>query len=218
MNKCESIQLFQWAYENSTSDKLEIIRHIVSLQLSQNPLDNYALLQGHVKQILETAKGNFKYLIRKNVELFFEKRLKLSEFIQKYNESIGENISTITNELVNNLYRTIGIILGVILAALINPNPLRTIVFWTSTLYLAYVVFIMVYIMPHIYIKFRSEVETYLNNIKVLKGVLLEDEITQVEGDSFKKNRYRFLLYFGLTNLGYGLLGCLAICLLESTK
>jgi hypothetical protein len=217
-NKNEVYSLFQWAYENSSSDKLEIIRHIISLQLSKNPSENFELLMCHASQILEISKGNFNYVIKKSVEQYFEKRLKLCEYLQKINETINENISEFSTEMVNNLYKTIGVVLGVILTALINPYSVSKIIFWASTLYIIYIVFIMVYALPHIYYKFGSELDGYNQNVDVLKDVLLDDEIRKIEGTRYKKNRFRFLLFFGFTNLGYALLGVIAFVFARVTK
>lgn len=212
--KSEIFPLFQWAYENSSSDKLEIIRNLISLRLSKNSLENFEILLNEGRQILESSKGNFRFLIKKSVEQYFDNKLKLSEYLQKNNKTIGENITNIATEMINNVYKTIGIILGVIITSLISPNSIPGVVHWTSLLYFCYIVFIMIILLPYTYIKFCNEYEEYNQNIGVMKDILIGNE--NREREIIQKNRIHFLLYFGFSNLIYAGLGTTAILITKT--
>ena len=51
-------KLFDWTYENSSSDKLGIVRQIITLQLSENVEENYPVLIDKATDILGSAKSN----------------------------------------------------------------------------------------------------------------------------------------------------------------
>ena len=108
--------------ENSSSDKLGIVRQIISLQLGDNEEKNYSILAEKAGDILVTAKSNFQLFLRRNVELYFDKRLKISEFLQRFSEEVSTSVSNITSELISNLYKTVGVILGVVIAGLVKPE------------------------------------------------------------------------------------------------
>ncbi|HLO14344.1 MAG TPA: hypothetical protein VK206_05920, partial [Anaerolineales bacterium] len=102
--------LFQWAYDNASSDKIGVLRQIISLQLTEKPEKNYGLLLENANTILISAKSNFQFFLRRSVELYFDKRLKVSEFLHKFSNDIGKSISDMASELISNLYKTVGVV------------------------------------------------------------------------------------------------------------
>lgn len=211
-------KLFLWAYENSSSDKISILRQIVSILLNGDASDNYRKLLESGNEILGIAKSNFQLFLRRSVELYFDKRIRVNEFFQKYSKEVGENLSHLTTELVNNLYKTVGIILGAVIAALIDPNQTRAIIFWTSSLYLIYILFILVYLLPSTYVRFSGISRAYLHSRSELRDVLTEDEISRIEGQIYQRTRYEFLVFFSLTKLGYAAIGTFAYLIMRSVE
>lgn len=203
-------KLFAWAYENSSSDKLGIVRQILSLQLGDDTDGNYSTLKEKSSEILEIAKSNFQLFLRRSVELYFDKRLKVSQFLQKFSEEVGASVSELTSELVSNLYKTVGVILGVVIAALVDPKQTPFIAFLTSLLYLIYIIFILIYLLPSTYWRLQRRVQDYQHSISGLRDVLSKEEISRLQGDSFQQARRMFLFYFGLTNVLYATLGAVA--------
>jgi hypothetical protein len=208
-------KLFTWAYENTSSDKLEIMRQIISLQLEHNTTDNYTILRERAADMLGAAKSNFQIYLRRSVEMYFDKRLKVSEFIQKFSEETGASVSALTSELINNLYKTVGLILAVIIAALVDPKQTPPVVYWTSLLYLIYIGFIFSYLLPAAYFRFSNKVQEYRHGIVELHDVLSNEEILRLQGNSFRRARWLFLIYFTVTNILYALLGLAAFLLMQ---
>lgn len=211
-------KLFTWAYENTSSDKLEIMRQIISLQLEHNTNNNYTILRERAEDMLGAAKSNFQIYLRRSVELYFDKRLKVSEFIQKFSEEMGASVSALTSELISNLYKTVGVILAVVIAALVDPKQTPPVVYWTSLLYLIYIGFIFFYLLPATYLRFSNKVQEYQHSIVELHDVLSSEEIQRLQGNSFKRARRIFLIYFGLTNSLYASLGATAYLLIQFVK
>lgn len=208
-------RLFAWAYENSSSDKLGIVRQIISLQLGDEAEGNYSILTERAGDILGIAKSNFQLFLRRSVELYFDKRLKVSEFLQKFSEELGASVSKLTSELIGNLYKTVGVILGVRIAALVDPKPTPLFAFLISLLYLVYIIFIVAYLLPSAYLRFRGKVQDYQHSVSGLRDVLSDEEILKLQGTSFRREGRTFLLFFGVTNALYGMLGALAYLLMR---
>lgn len=202
--------LFTWAYENASSDKLNIVRQIISLQPELQTSGDYTLLSTGAARILGTAKSNFQIFLSRSVELYFDKRLKVSGFLQEFSKDVTDNVSELTSELVSNLYKTMGVILGVVIAALIDPDLTNLIAAIASYLYLAYLIFILIYLLPSMYLRFHATVQEYKHNVLELRDVLAPEEITRLEGDTFERECRLFKVFFWLTALIYGLLAGLA--------
>ncbi len=209
--------LFAWAYENSSSDKLTIARQIITYQLGDDPLQNFQRLGSRAADILQNAKNNFQYYLRKNVEDYFAKRFKLVELVEKFSENAGEVVSKLTSDLIGDLYKTVGVILGVVVAALISPGAARPVIFWTSLLYLFYVLFILLYALPFVYLRFTGSIRHYESDKKEMRGVLSEEEILAAEDKSYRRAVWLFRVYFALTNAVYAVLASLAYLIVRAT-
>jgi hypothetical protein len=211
-----TFKLFDWAYENGSSDKLGIVRQVISLQLEEEAPEeeaakNYPALVERAGEILGIAKSNFQLFLRRSVELYFDKRLKVSEFLRQFSAEMSASVSDLTSELVGNVYRTIGVILGVVIAALVDPDQTPRIALLTSLLYLVYIGFILVYWLPSTFFRFRHRVKNYRHDVLELQDVLAPDEIERLEGKSFDRARRTFWFYFVATALLYAGLGTVAL-------
>ena len=210
---CASIyNLFQWSYENSSSDKLGIVRQIISLQLGDSDSSrNYGSLLHKANDILGASKSNFRLYLRRSVELYFSKRLEISRYIQKFSDAMGANVSGLTSDLIGNLYRTVGIIIGVIFTGILDPDYTPTVITLVSMLYVVYILFIMVYMLPATFFKYRNKSQDYHHAIAELHDVLSTEEISRLQGNSFSRAKRLFWGYFGATYFIYALLGATAL-------
>ena len=210
--------LLEWGYDNSSSDKLNIIRQVISLQLGEDETANFSALVKSAHDILEIAKSNFRLFLRHSVELYFDKRLKVSEHVQRFSNEVGKGIADLTSELVSNVYKTVGIIIGVAVASLVKPEMAGPATYWSSFLYLIYIGFIVLYLLPSAYLRFRSGALDYHHQVLELRDVLSEGEISKLEGYSFQRASRIFLVYFGLTNVIYALLGAIAYLITQAAS
>ena len=208
--------LFAWTYENSSSDKLAIARQIVAYQLGDDPAQNYTRLTARASAVLQNARDNFQYYLRKGVEEYFAKRLKLVEFVEKFSEDTGEAVSKLTSDLIGDLYKTVGVVLGVVLAALVSPHSTPAVIRWTSLLYLLYIVFILAYALPSVYLRFAGGIRRYESNKREMAGILSADEIQKAEDQSYPRALWIFRVYFALTNILYASLGAVAFTLFRA--
>jgi ABC-type multidrug transport system fused ATPase/permease subunit len=208
--------LFKWAYENASSDKLGILRQIVAPQLVGTDQDNFSILAKRAGSSLEEAKNNFDQYLHKRVDDYFGKRLQVIEFLQKFSDDTGASVTKLADDLVADLYKTVGVILGVVLAALVNPKITFPVIYWTSLLYMIYILFITFHLLTSAYIRYAGKVSDHQFNIQKMSSVLSDTEIEQVQGAPFMRAKRLFQIYFGLTEFAYLLLGGLAYLIMKS--
>jgi hypothetical protein len=206
----ELFRLFAWAYDSSSSDKLEIVRQLISLQLNFGPGQNYVQLIEGSKDILDTAKGNYKLYLKRSVELYFDKRLRVSEFLQKFNEEISKSVADLASELTGNLYKTVGIIVGAVIGIVLDPKYTPLIITIVAFLYLIYIGFILVYLLPSTEWRYRNNIAEYNKNVTQLSDILTKEEISNLQKDSFKRAKHMFNATFRSTYAVYELLAIAA--------
>ena len=209
-------KLFRWSYENQSSDKLGIVRQIISIQLGGDIEENYHIIINEASNTLEDARNNFQFYLRSSVETYFDKRLKVIEFLQKFSDATGESVSKLTGDLIGDLYKTVGVLLGVVIATLIDPQVTPDVIFWSSLLYLIYIGLILFYKLPSSYFQYASKANDYIFNIDKLSNILSEDEIEQIQGNPHRKALWFYRIYFGFTEFIYMLLGGLAFLTMKS--
>jgi hypothetical protein len=202
--------LFLWSYENSSSDKLNISRQIICYQLGDDCASNNEVLVNRAADVLEAAKGNFQYYLRKSVESYFEKRLKVVEFIQKFSDEIGGVITKISSDFIGDLYKTVGTILGVVLASLVSPPSSAAIIFWTSVLYFIYILIIFFYSLGMSYIRYWTSAKMLSNSFNELSSIMLQDEMSKLKKGTYEKAVWTFRVFFFLTSSAYAILGVIA--------
>jgi len=210
-------KLFAWVFDNPSSDKLGIVQQLITLQLGDDSIINSTFLIEKAGDILETAKSNFQVFLNRSVELYFDKRLKVSEFLQGFSEEIGINVSTLSSELLDNLYKTIGVVIGDAIAIIINPQYTKQVIFYTACLYFLYIVLTIV-IKGGTYWRFANQTIDYRNNINHLSDVLTAGEIKRLEGTSFSRSRFMFLITYSFTILVYAFLGLCSYWIISFTK
>jgi len=201
------LDLYRWAYENYSVDQLSIVRHLVAQELDPGPEGNEQRLVDAAGDILETARANLQQLVRRNIAEYFVARNQVCEFLRKYTDEIGTTISDLTGEMVSNLYKTLAAIIGAIVAAAITGRP-DEVVLVTSGVYCVYVLFIILYLLPSIWKRFRLKQQEYANSVGqfVRNDVLLKEEVEGFQGDVYARAEASFRRYFFTTLALYGLL------------
>ena len=207
--------LFTWAYDNSSSDKLGIVRQVISLQLGDSLERNYSTLTERANEILSVARSNFQLFLQRNVELYFDKRLKVSEYLQKFSQDVGASVSAMGTELLGNLYKTIGVILGSVIATILGPDKAHSIIWLAALLYSFYIVVVLIYVSASSYLRFGNKVAEYKHSITQLRDVLSAEEIASLQGTSYDRARWTFLGSFFVAMLVYVCLGVAGLIIVQ---
>lgn len=207
------LRLFSWAYESQSTDKLGIVRQVATLMLSDQPEDNYLLLATKAVEMRSIAVANFRLFLKRSVEQYFDKRLRVSEYLRDFSEEASSAVTKLTGGLVDNLYKTVGVFIGVAIAALLNANYTEVVATIAAALYFVYLLFILVYWMPSVRKGFDELAYQYDKNVRDLADVLTEEELVRLQGDAFSRAKETFENYYQRTQVLYFLGACLAIML-----
>ncbi len=163
------------------------------------------------ENILNLAKRNYQYYLKKNIETYFDKRIKLGEYVQKYSENLRGIINSLSLGFINDLYKTVGVVLGAIIAALLAKDNTIFVIRLTSLLYFIYLVFVLLLTILSTIYQYSLKNQDYQNDLANLKAIMLKDEI-----DSLSKHAInRWKIYFSIVSIfvfsAYFILGYLAI-------
>lgn len=208
-------KLFYWIFDNSSSDKLDIVRHIITLRAPGGGNENYIDILNGAGDVLGSAKDNFQTFIKQSVEFYFDTRSKISDYLQKFNEDIGLKISSLASELIENLYKTVGVILGVAITIVLDPNYTALIIFAISLLYFAYILFVFIVLLGTTYLRFSTNIKEYGESFSRFGDIFSEAEISKLKGNTFQRARRGFLITFAVVSVIYGFLGAIAVCLAD---
>lgn len=210
--------LFQWSYENSKSDKINIVRQIISISLSDDPEKNYLLFLAKAFDILKASKNNFQFYLRTNVEKYFSTRQSAIEFLQKFSKDTNEAVSKITSDLVSDLYKVIGIVIADVIAILIDPHYFPIVIHWTALLYCAYICLTLVYSLSFRYISYLYSIKTLSINLGELSKILTFEELSELKKEQYNNPRFTFIAYFVVSSIIYSVLGGIAFQIAGLTR
>ena len=186
-------------------------RQLIGIELSSYNGNYLQRLSTRAKDILQIAKINFDLYLRENVGVYFENRLKVLELLNRFLNTIGEEITSITSELVENSYKIAGGFLALFAAYLIKPDLNPIIISLTCYGIVGYLLLLLVFVLPSVFIRYSANAANYDNSLKKFVDILTEDEIKDLRGTLFRKSLWSFRFFFGLTNLVYVLFALLLL-------
>ena len=206
------LALYRWTYENYSADQVGVVQRLAAAELDPGPEGNARALLTGAGKMLETARHNLQQLVRQNIGEVFAARNQVCEFLRAYTDEIGQALSDLTGELVGNLYKTLAAIIAAIIAAELTQKP-AAVVLVTALLYFGYVAFIIVYVLPSIWLKYRLKKKEYETNVTqfVKKDVLLKEDIERFQGETYRDAERQFTGYFVATLGVYVLLAAVAL-------
>ncbi len=181
------LRLFESTYENQSADQLRITRWLVTDALEEESESNLETLLESAGAIHSSAGDQFEQLMRRNISEYFQARREVLEFLRRYTDEITRAVAELTGELTSNLYKTLGAIVGALVAAKLTEKE-ALVVLTTALLYLIYVGFILVYLLPAIRGRLDLKKNEYDNNVKQLvhNDLLMENDIERFQGQSFR--------------------------------
>lgn len=109
--------LYRWAYEGWSGDKVEITRNIVSL--SADSLDGF---MQNASDIYKSARSSYQFYLKRNIDAYFETRRKIREAIEKFADDTAGETLRLTKETSENVFKTAGLVAAVVVAAIVKPE------------------------------------------------------------------------------------------------
>lgn len=112
----ELFQLYRFAYEGTSADKLELVRQLLA------PIQETASLFGKARTVLQAAdKAHGRYL-KKNVDEYFAARRKTLDYVQEAVQEAESSTVKMTQEVAENVYKTFGAVALVVFARALDPK------------------------------------------------------------------------------------------------
>ncbi len=151
------IALADWAYRDASPDRLAIARDALGGEL---PVATETTLEGAraaAGPALGAARANLTLYLRGATARYFQLRGAAQEAISGYADATRKAVSDLTSDVVDNLFKTVGLIAGVVIAGLIEPTASRPVAAFAAALYIAYVIFIMWYLLRARYARYMLE-------------------------------------------------------------
>ena len=82
-------RLFCWAYSSSETDKLTLIRSVITTFLGDNQKDNYTALDRSAQRIRDSSLANYATLIQGFVTRHFDKLKEVDKYVQETAFQLG---------------------------------------------------------------------------------------------------------------------------------
>lgn len=114
---------YSWAYEGDNSDKLSMLRNLMTIFLCEECENSYyQLLLNSSEEIYKSVKNNFDIYLKNNVKEYFTETHQVREMVSKKLKEISDEINDLIGNMNKNFLATIGVILGVAIGYLTKGN------------------------------------------------------------------------------------------------
>lgn len=174
------IALVDWAYRDASPDRLAIARDALGRELPVAAETTLEGVRAAAAPALSAARANLTLYLRGATERYFQLRGVAQAAINSYADATRKAVTDLTSDVVDNLFKTVGLIAGVIIAGLIEPTASRPVAAFAAALYIAYVVFIMWYLL-------RARYARYALERRALSATL--EAMSELTGDERRKLR-----------------------------
>ncbi|HDR7904233.1 TPA: hypothetical protein QCY39_005315, partial [Bacillus cereus] len=115
-------QLYEWAYEEKTTDKISMIQNIVSLYIAEETLDDIGNVLENINQIKTIIHDNFQIYIKENIKTYLDERKKIEDLINNTINEITKQVNNVTDLMTKNLIGILASVLTAIVAFIAKPD------------------------------------------------------------------------------------------------
>lgn len=180
-------EIYQWTYSNDTiSDKIEIVRNIISLYLMNSNNGNNVDLDSSV---FSAIKSNYRIYLKENVDKYLELKSKIIETQLSINESISKLSDTVTDGFIKNLGAVGTFIITIIVMKSLDDKKFSDIFTKDITvLSIALILISIIYLIYNIHQsknKVRNLITNYCRFKHSYDDILLKKDINNI----FKKDK-----------------------------
>jgi hypothetical protein len=201
--------LAAWSYNRGLPDRLVIGREALARELPRGARVRLCNVEDAAVGALEGAKADFALYIRGQSKNYMRLREQALQALDHYVTSVRKTVSDLTSSVVRNVFQTTTLLLGVIVAGLLGPAVSLAARGLAGIGYVAYVGFILLYLLPERWHRFQLEAESLRTRLAVMSE-LGERERSRIWESATHESEY-FQTYFRRTVCIYILLCCLGI-------
>ncbi len=168
-------RLAAFAYGSETPDRLYIARDCLAQGFPAVPRVTFAELEEAAHRALPAAAATFNLYLKRQAEHYFTARQQALDTVETYAEGVRKSVGDLTSDVVSDVYKTAGLLLAVVIAALLGPAHARLVWELGTVAYLAYLIFIVRFLLPARERRFVLDGREVLDHLKALSE-LTDDE------------------------------------------
>lgn len=186
---------YDWIYEDRTSDKLAILRSLVTLQPQGTNTKNYAGILANADHFLRSAKDHYERFVDGSITKYFDKLKDATTYVQSKIDSVGQQVAAIVDTFIKNLLATAGFLVGTILWKIADA---RTAAAYPVILFafLAYMAVILLVYYPLIWWSYHLTTSEYDHSLRLYQRSFTTADLEEFIGSAFDRRRRHFWLAF----------------------
>jgi|GEM_PF-4061491 len=193
--------LYNWTYESNFSDKIMIVRNVISKYLKENNQVNYIEFLNNVEDILNVVKSNYSIFFQKKIDMFFEDRKKIVQYTFDKSKDVEKEISNLTDSMTKNILTAVGVILATIIANSARSNLSNISIKVAISAYLFYLLISVIFNIINPVISLIQQCRSNSHLIKYYTTFIPEGEIKRIQGNVFRNKLIYFWVYWGFSFL-----------------
>ncbi|WP_368489345.1 hypothetical protein [Clostridium sp. BJN0013] len=189
---------YNWAYEGNNSDKLSMLRNLMTIFLCEECESSYyQLILINSEDIYKSVKNNFDIYLKNNVKEYFTETHKVREMVSNKLKEISDEISDLIGNMNKNFLATIGVILGAAIGYLTKGN-----IYILKISAMAYGIFIFLnasLTIPYYKKRINDIQNDYTEHLKMFSKIVLPKHMPEygISGNVKVFNKYWFI-YIGI--------------------
>lgn len=172
--------IYNFILEGDYSSKLNIVKNVIGLHLTEDKSTNFKRLIDQSKSLLDAIKSNYQIFSEEKIQYWFDERRKTNDNINDYTTLLLEQISGVAGIPLKILYSFFAIVIGGFIPYTTSNNFQFLKILLVAFILLLPIVIIITII--HINSKYTQLIDDF-NHFKVTESTLLhESEIETIVG------------------------------------
>ena len=171
-------QLYAYAYDGFSADKLEIAQQFLSLTAG-----NLTALCDGAGEVKDATKKTYDRALVDKTKDYFDARHKIQERIKTAVAETSGNVIDLTREVSADLYKIAGILVGAVVGAILKPDLSSWAFLGASLVIAVYLGLVILYHLATLKRTYRLRIEQHTGYIESFRDVLRAADIDNFLGD-----------------------------------
>lgn len=201
---------YQWIYNNSTSDKINICRNVISILVTAKCQGSvYRTILVNSDWLLQSINDNFDIFLRENIQSYFKEKNILIEQIKKDMEEVTNQISDLTKLSNTNIVSLLGTLIAAVVGYIAKGDV--SLIKILGVLYIGYLNVNSLFSLPIVIIKgHQSKINFKIRQDIYIKSYNEDNELILLRKNN-KTNLITFRIYISATIILIIILNCFII-------
>ena len=182
-------RLGAFAYGSETPDRLYIARDCLAHGFPAASRVTFVELEDAALHALPAAAATINLYLKRQTEHYFTVRQETLDAVETYAEGVRKAVGDLTSDVVSDVYKTAGLLLAVVIAALLGPAHARLVWELGTVAYLAYLIFIVRFLLPARERRFVLDGREVLDHLRAVSE-LTGDEKHEIWQTAARANDY----------------------------